>query len=157
MLVLMSMCLIIPIGPIISLLKTWFGSARRKLLKAKTELTSPPEEPKLFKFKDAERLPFPENEAIARARDKITQREFEEAKKILTTAWIDCAKRDSAEIPQSQIRAAIVELYKAKGDEERALKLAEMPLLILDSEINWSIAHPDEPIGRNFIESELAQ
>ena len=79
MTMLMSTCLIVPIGPIISLLKTWFGSARHKLLKAKAELTYPEEEPKLFEFKDAERLPFPENEAIASARIKITEGEFEQA------------------------------------------------------------------------------
>lgn len=156
MTMLMSMCLIVPIGPIISLLKTWFGSARHKLLKAKNELTYPAEEPQLFKFKDAERLPFPENEAIAHARVKITEGEFEQAKEILTTAWIQCSTRESAEIPRSSIRAAIAELYEAQGDAERAIALAQMPLLILDSEINWSIAHPNDPIGRNFAEGSRA-
>lgn len=152
MTMLMSMCLIVPIGPIISLLKTWFGSARHKLLKAKAELTYPEEEPKLFKFKDAERLPFPENEAIASARIKISEGEFNQAREVLTSAWIQCSARESAEIPRLSIRAAIAELYEAQGDAERAAKLAQMPLLILDSEIKWSLTHPHEPIGRNFVE-----
>lgn len=156
MTMLMSMCLIVPIGPIISLLKTWFGSARHKLLLAKRELTYPPEEPKLFEFKDAEHLPFPENEAIADARIKVSEGDFEQAKVILTRAWIQCSSRQSPEIPQLLIRTAIAELYNAQGDKERAKKLAEMPLLILDSEIKWSIEHPNEPIGENFAEEKRA-
>lgn len=143
----LSMCLIVPIGPIMSLLRAWFGSARQKLKNAKVDLPYPLQEPQLFTFKDAERLPLPENKAVKEAKDKIAEGDFQSAKLILIEQWFACSSRDNPEIPRLLLRAAIANLYEAQGDIPRARMIAQMPLLILDSALDRAKLHPEEPIG----------
>ncbi|MBX9567680.1 MAG: hypothetical protein K2X77_02245 [Candidatus Obscuribacterales bacterium] len=151
----LSICLIVPIGPIISLLKSWFGSSRAKLKKAtEIDLPYPLQEPQLFSLKDEEKLPFPENEAIANARNKVTEGEFEAAKMLLVKAWIDCSGRESNEIAQTHLRKAIAELYTAQKDERRAQDIANMPLLTLDSEVRWLLTHPHAQIGSKLSDEQ---
>ena len=141
-------CLIVPIGPIISLLKSWFASSRNKLKNAtKVDLPYPIEEPKLFGLKDTEKLPLPENEAIAEARNRIGEGQFAEAKAILTQSWLLNSDPKTGEIPRLKLREAFAEFYRIQGDETRAQLISEMALIILDVEIKWANDHPDYLIG----------
>lgn len=138
--------LIIPIGPLISALGSWLQEMRQKLTR---DSRNPyiKSDVKTIGFGDANRLPSPENDAVAIASARIDEKEYETAKHILINAWLLTPPGIAGENAKLRLKEGFVRLYQAKDDPPRAEKIAGLPILLLDSEIQWIVTHPDEQIG----------
>ncbi|MBX9689710.1 MAG: hypothetical protein K2X27_23580 [Candidatus Obscuribacterales bacterium] len=145
--------LIIPIGPIISMLSNWLQSAREKL-RRDSRLPHLKNEVKVFGFKDALRLPGPANDAVALAELEIARHDFERAKHLLINCWLLCENAKSDQLEFLRLREGFVRLYSQKGEDWRAKKIAEMPISLLDREIQWLVQHPDEQVGASLLKPD---
>jgi len=139
--------LIIPFGSILSLLSTWVKETREKLLRPGRRYPDAAVEPKIFGFADSNSLPLPENLACREAEEKLSRGDFEGAKLTLVRAWLELQDDRENQTARLRLKDGFLELYKASGDEDRALVISKMPLLVLDNEVQWIVTHPDEQIG----------
>lgn len=140
-----SLLIIIPIGPLISALGSWFHQLREKLTRdsrnpyIKTDI-------KTFGFADMHTLPTPENDAVARSAAKIAEKDYETAKHVLINAWLLIPQEGNNDGAFICLKEGFVNLYLAKGEQARAEHIAALPILLLDREIQWIITHPDQQI-----------
>lgn len=138
--------LILPIGPFFAALARWFNSARESLRRDSRlpDLASPPIS---FGYSDIHKLPSAEKDAIDLAQSRIDENDFEGAKHTLINAWLLLPQTGNNELAYLRLREGFVKLYQAKGETVRAEKIADLPTLLLDREVQWIVTHPDEQIG----------
>ena len=142
----MAVPCVIPIGPVLSILGAWLRRVRERLSRdhrnpfIKTDI-------KTFGFTEAHRLPTPENEAVALSQSKTAEKDYEAAKHVLVNAWLLLPSEERSEFAFTRLREGFAGLYLAKGDRQRSKRIASMPILLLDSEVQWIVTHPHEQIG----------
>jgi len=136
---------ILPIGPLFAAFGTWLKAFRKRLLRDSRSRDI--KDVKIVGFSDLTHLPSPENDAFASAQEKIELNDFESAKKILLDAWISLPPDISSELAYKRLREGFVNLYLARGDNERARKIATLPTILLDRQVQWIVTHPHQQIG----------
>ena len=140
----MALPFVIPIGPLLSMLGRLFHSARRKLLRDSRNPFIRTDE-KTFGFSDAERLATLGNSALAEAELRIAAGDFESAKHELVKAWQQVQPEDHSAF--MSLREGFVKLYIARGERDKAERIASLPIIILDREVQRIVTHPHEQIG----------
>lgn len=101
---------------------------------------------------DMDKLPLPENDALALSEKKLVENDFEAAKHLLINAWLLTPTGIASEPAFLRLKEGFIKLYIAKGDKERADRIARMPTMILDKEVQWIVTHPDAQIAGSSVE-----
>lgn len=146
--------LVIPIGPVIAAIASWFQNLRSKPLRDSRipDLKSPAPN---FGFDKIARLPSPENEALDRAQEAIAEGDFERAKQILISAWLPLP--EGSEFAYIRLKEGFVKVYEAKKEKSRAEAVAATPIILMDRDVRWLAEHPEQELGSVYSGSAEAQ
>lgn len=145
--------LIFPIGPWLSMLGKIIESGKRKLTRDSRHPDLKVEAPS-FGFSDKEKLPLPENQAIADLETLLADREFQQAKELLINEWVNTPDYGDRELRLLRLKEGIIKLYIARGQTKRAEQISQMPILMLDQEVKLVVTHPELEIAGLFDDAD---